>query len=70
VLASTPSGPALTALTEGYSLCARAEGKSPRTIQIMTHSVVYFGVFLTATGRPADLARLGPEDIRTYARYL
>ena len=46
-----------------YRLCARAEGRSPRTIQWVTSSVAYFRDFL---GGDPDIVQISPDDLRRF----
>lgn len=46
-----------------YCICARAEGKSPKTIQWITSSVGYFTEFL---GRNQDLRAITADDLRRF----
>jgi len=57
-------------LLKGYQLCAATEGKSRKTIEIVTRSVTYFTRFLTAHGLPADAALVGRAEIRAFIHYL
>ncbi len=56
----------LTTLSDAlaaYSICAKAEGKSPKTVRFVVQSVSYFGAFL---GGDQNLAGLGPNDLRRF----
>jgi len=46
-LASSKNGNDIMTLLEGYQICAATEGKSGKTIEIVTRSVTYFTRFLT-----------------------
>jgi site-specific recombinase XerD len=46
-----------------YRICAKAEGKSPRTIEWITSSVRYFSEFL---GHDADITDLTTDDLRRF----
>ena len=46
-----------------YRICAKAEGKSPRTIQWVTSSVSYFGAFL---GDNQDISTITGNDLRRF----
>jgi hypothetical protein len=45
------SSSSLTRLLEGYCLAARAEARSPMTIQLATRAVGRFSAWLSASGR-------------------
>ena len=62
--------PDLSALLPGYILCARTEGKSPRTIEIVSRSVGYLEGFLRSEGLPAAADGVGPEHLRAFILYL
>ncbi len=55
--AHTPSAADLETLVQGYRLCARTEGKSHNTIDIVTSSVNYLRRFLYSEGLPAAAKR-------------
>jgi hypothetical protein len=46
-----------------YRICARAEGKSPRTIEWIACSVKYFGDFL---GGDPDISAVTADDFRRF----
>ena len=60
----------LGVLIEGYTLCARAEGKSPKTISTVTSSVSYLERYLSSEGWPTDARYIGPNEIRAFILYL
>jgi integrase/recombinase XerD len=60
----------LTHLLPGYQLCARAEGKTPATVTMVTNSVNYLVQYLESTGASTDAALITPTDIRSYILYL
>jgi site-specific recombinase XerD len=60
----------IAALLQGYQLCAATEGKSLRSIEIVTQSVRYFREFLLAHGASTDAAAIGPQEIRAFIFYL
>jgi integrase/recombinase XerD len=60
----------LSVLASGYSLCARAEGKSPKTISAVTSSVSYLARFLNDNDSSTDAIDIGPAEIRSYILYL
>jgi len=74
VLASSKTEPAtsteLGQLIGGYRLCARSEGKSKNTIDIVANSVGYFEGFLRSEGLPTDATRIGVREIRAFILYL
>jgi len=45
-------------LVAGYKLCARSEGKSKNTIDIVTNSVGYFEGFLRSEGLPTYVTQI------------
>ena len=57
-------------LIGGYRLCARSEGKSKNTIDIVANSVGYFEGFLRSEGLPTDVTRIGVREIRAFILYL
>ena len=69
-LASSKNGNDIMTLLEGYQLCAATEGKSGKTIEIVTRSVTYFTRFLTAHGINTDAALVGRAEIRAFIHYL
>ena len=60
----------LGVLIEGYTLCSRAEGKSPKTISTVTSSVSYLERYLSSEGWPTDAKYIGPNEIRAFILYL
>jgi site-specific recombinase XerD len=46
-----------------YKVCAKSEGKSPRTIEWVTSSVGYFREFL---GNKVDITELTADDLRRF----
>ena len=46
-----------------YRICAKAEGKSPRTIGLVTSSLGYFGRFL---GGAPDISSITADDLRRF----
>ena len=65
-LLSTDLGPLIAA----YSLCARTEGKSDRTIAIVASSVGYLEGFLRSEGLTTNVAEIGPTQLRAFILYL
>ena len=57
-------------LIEGYKLCARSEGKSRNTIDIVINSVNYFQSFLRSNRLPTDARHIGSQEIRAFILYL
>ena len=57
-------------LLAGYRLCARTEGKSPRTIEAVAASVAYLERFLGSEGLVTDARHIGPAEIRAFIIYL
>ena len=60
----------LSNLVEGYRLCAKTEGKSPKTIVTVTDSAGYLERFLNFEGYTTDVAIIGPHEIRAFILYL
>jgi len=60
----------LSALIQGYRLCAKAEGKSPHTISLNVTALNLFREFLDATGLPTDVNGVGVQEIRKFILYL
>jgi integrase/recombinase XerD len=59
-------GSGLTTLSEAlsaYTICAKAEGRSPKTIRWVTSSVAYFGRFL---GRDPNIDAIRANDLRRF----
>jgi integrase/recombinase XerD len=46
-----------------YRICAKAEGKSPKTVRFVVQSVGYFGAFL---GGDQNLVDIGANDLRRF----
>ncbi|MCP4666590.1 MAG: tyrosine-type recombinase/integrase [Deltaproteobacteria bacterium] len=57
-------------LVAGYRLCARSEGKSPVSIEIVTSSVSYFIRFLTDQGEIPSAGSIARDHIRAYILHL
>jgi site-specific recombinase XerD len=62
--------PTLLEVLEGYELTARAERKSPKTIEWVTFTTVRFARFLTDRGLPTTVDAVGPEEVRFFIRHL
>jgi integrase/recombinase XerD len=70
VPASPKTATDLSALTDGYRLCARAEGKSPRTIELTTLALRKLKAFLEEMQLPTDAAMLRADDIWGFILHL
>ncbi|MBA7477315.1 Tyrosine recombinase XerC [subsurface metagenome] len=57
-------------LIEGYKLCARTEGKSPKTIEVTTTAVTALRAFLEAKGFPTDVGKIGAQEVREFILHL
>lgn len=66
----TTAATELAHLLQGYRLCARTEGKSQNTIEIVANSVDYLCDFLNSEGLSTDAAFIGPEHIRAFVLHL
>jgi site-specific recombinase XerD len=67
------SSTSITKLLEGYCLAARAEARSPKTIQLVTGAVKRFAGWLSAGGRDGrepDVMEIGPAEIRGFIVHL
>jgi len=60
----------LGCLVEGYRLCARSEGKSQNTIDIVTNSVNYFRHFLHSNCLSTDVEHIRSQEIRAFILHL
>lgn len=60
----------LSTLAAGYQLYARSEGRSPRTIEIVTSSIASLESFLHSQGVPPTAATIGPAEMRAFILYL
>ena len=60
----------LSNLIEGYTLCARSEGKSENTIQLTRRSVGYLKDFLTHVGLTTNVELIGVSEIRSFILHL
>ncbi len=60
----------LCSLIASYRLCARAEGKSPKTIEMVTSCVGYLEDFLNSEGLTTDATNIGGTGIRAFILYL
>ena len=66
ITAATPLNQLITA----YRLCASTEGKSPKTIKIVTSSVKYLEQFLNSQGLPTDVTHISHNELRFFIDYL
>ena len=57
-------------LVQGYKLCARSEGKSQNTIDIVINSIGYLHGFLDKNGFATDVRYIGPREIRAFILYM
>ncbi len=57
-------------LIEGYKLCARTEGKSPKTIRITTTAVTTFRDSLNAKRFSSDVTEIGTQELREFILHL
>jgi hypothetical protein len=60
----------LPRLIPGYILYARTEGKSDKTITIVTRSVGYLEQFLMSQGLSTNVSDIGPNEFRSFILYL
>jgi len=60
----------LNNLIEGYSLCARSEGKSENTIQLTRRAVAYLNNFLACDQLPMSVELIGADEIRAFILHL
>lgn len=60
----------LSSLIEGYSLCARSEGKSESTVELTKRTVGFLNDFLVRTGLPTSVELIGVNEIRGFILYL
>jgi site-specific recombinase XerD len=60
----------LNNLIEGYKLCARAEGKSEKTILSSISAVRYFADFVRSLGIATDAKFITAEHLRLFIRHL
>jgi integrase/recombinase XerD len=63
-------GHALHTLLQGYELCARTEGKSPKTVRLTGSIVMILRDFLHAHGLPTDARRIRVPEIRQFIIFL
>jgi len=57
-------------LIQGYKLCARTEGKSPKTIEITTTAINTLRDFLETRGFPTDVGEIGTLELREFILHL
>ena len=60
----------LMVLLGGYRLCAQAEGKSEKTVAIMTTAITLFVEFLRGEGLSTDVSEIGASELRAFIRHL
>ena len=60
----------LDVLLDGYCICAKAEGKSTRTIEAVTSAIRYFCDFLERENISTDILKVGVSDLRAFIQYL
>ncbi|MGB2855309.1 MAG: tyrosine-type recombinase/integrase [Dehalococcoidia bacterium] len=60
----------LSRLIPGYILYTRTEGKSDKTITIVTRSVGYLEQFLMSQGLSTNVSDIGPNEFRSFILYL
>ena len=60
----------LSQLITAYRLCASTEGKSPKTIQIVTSSLKYLEQFLNSQSLPTDVTLISHNELRFFINYL
>ena len=60
----------LDSLLEGYSLCARSEGKSENTIDLTKKAVQYLRNFLKHAGLSTNVDLIGVNEIRSFILHL
>jgi site-specific recombinase XerD len=74
VLASSNFAPGksteLSHLLAGYRLCAKSEGKSKNTIDIVASSINYLANYLYSEGLPTDVLEITHTEIRAFILYL
>jgi hypothetical protein len=64
---TAPESPTeMSRLTAGYRLCARSEGKSRNTVDIVVSSVACFAGFLRSEGLPTDVTQIGRQEMRGF----
>ena len=69
-MVSTHARTDLAHVVQGYRLYARTEGKSDRTIAIVTNSVRYLEEFFISEGLPTDVTKIGRTELRVFILYL
>jgi len=66
----TAAGTDLAQLLESYVFCARAEGKSPKTIDIRITAVLSLLEFLRANNLSTSAVDIGPGELRRFILHL
>ena len=59
-----------SSLVRGYALCAKTEGKSQNSIDIVVNSMRYFESFLCSSNLSLDISRIGRGEIRLFTLFL
>ena len=60
----------LSSLLEGYCFCARAEGKSNKTVDMVTSCITYLIRYLRSSGWATSVDHIGVDQIRGFVAYL
>jgi integrase/recombinase XerD len=60
----------ISSLLDGYCFCARAEGKSNKTIEMVTSSITYLERYLQSRGELTRADQIGVQEIRDFVMYL
>lgn len=60
----------LSAIIQGYRICATAEGKSHKHREMVASITLRFYRFLEEARRPTDVRKIGAEDVRAFIVYL
>ena len=68
--ATAPAGADLEHLLDSFIFCARAEGKSPKTVDKAITSVLSLLDFLRASGLSTAVDDIGPGELRRYIVHL
>ncbi len=69
-MASTHSPTDLAGVIAGYRLCAKSEGKSPKTVQTVADAAGQLERFLLSCGLTTDAAAIGPNELRAFIIHL
>ncbi|MFC2058158.1 tyrosine-type recombinase/integrase [Chloroflexota bacterium] len=65
-----PGATELTNLIQGYRICAKSEGKSPRTVTIYTSGLNLLLDYLETMGLPTEVGEIGVTELRGYILFL